>query len=290
MSSISAFNISYSFMRNGVIRMINVIKSLFAVIVILCLILVCGFLTIVLYAKVSGNDYLLSGIYTDLEPASVQAAGPDQAAEQVPQGKKRIKAVTASIDAPLVLQMPELYNGCEISTLAMMLNYYGIDKNKMELVGEMKQDSTPLQYNRDGTIKSWGNPHTGFVGDITGKKKGYGIYHNALFDLLAQYIPSAVDLTGHEFEDLEQQVSDGKPVIIWSTVTYRKPAESQWIVWDSPLGQIRATFQEHTVLLVGYDEKHVYINDPRVNRKNIKVDKQQFIGSWEALGKQALSY
>lgn len=278
--------------------MINAIKSIFAVIVIISLILICGFLTIVLYAKVSGNDDLLSGIYLDQKQPLVSGAGlgaeagagADETADPEPQAEKRVKAKTASIDAPLVLQMPELYNGCEISTLAMMLNFYGIDKNKMELTGEMKQDPTPLKYNKDGTIKSWGNPHIGFVGDITGKKKGYGIYHDALFDLLVQYIPSAVDLTGHEFEELEQQVSDGKPVIIWSTVSYRKPAESQWMVWDSPLGPIRTTFQEHTVLLVGYDEEHVYINDPRVNRKNIKVNKKQFIGSWEALGKQALSY
>jgi uncharacterized protein YvpB len=50
------------------------------------------------------------------------------------------------------------------------------------------------------------------------------------------------------------------------------------------------TFQEHTVLLVGYDENHVYVNDPRQGIKNLKVKKDQFLSSWEALGGQALSY
>jgi uncharacterized protein YvpB len=42
--------------------------------------------------------------------------------------------------------------------------------------------------------------------------------------------------------------------------------------------------------MVGYDEKHVYVNDPLSGKKNVKIEKQQFIASWEALSRQALSY
>jgi uncharacterized protein YvpB len=41
---------------------------------------------------------------------------------------------------------------------------------------------------------------------------------------------------------------------------------------------------------VGYDQKHVYVNDPLSNLKKYKIEKQQFLESWKALGKQALSY
>jgi uncharacterized protein YvpB len=111
-----------------------------------------------------------------------------------------------------------------------------------------------------------------------------------LFVLLKKYIPTGINLTGGTFEDLEQKISDGIPVVVWTTVTFTVPTEKQWVVWDTPSGPVKVTFQEHTVLLVGYDEKHVYVNDPLGGKKSFKIKKQQFIASWEALGKQALSY
>jgi uncharacterized protein YvpB len=194
------------------------------------------------------------------------------------------------LDAPVILQKPELYNGCEIATLAMLFQFYGIKKDKLELVPEMKKDTTKIRYNDNGTIRYWGNPNTGFVGDITGRQKGFGIYHAALYELLQKYIPTGLDLTGSSFDVLEQQVSDGVPVLVWTTVTFKAPSDDQWVIWDSPLGPFRTTFQEHTVLLVGYDENHVYINDPLSGKKQLRVEKEQFIASWEALGRQALTY
>jgi uncharacterized protein YvpB len=270
--------------------MLKIIKYIFTSILILSLIITSGFLSLLLYFKATGSEYLAA-----IFPSSVQNVATtegDKETDGLNDQREEVKerAESAHIDAPLVLQMPELYNGCEIATLTMMFNYYGIDKNKMELVHELKIDPTPIQYDKNGNIRYWGNPNNGFVGDITGKRKGYGIYHSALYELLAQYIPTGVDLTGEEFETLEQKVAEGKPVIVWTTVSYTVPAEGQWQVWDSPLGPIKATFQEHTVLLVGYDQEHVYINDPRKDKKAIKVDKERFINSWEAMGKQALTY
>lgn len=270
--------------------MLKVIKYIGTSVLILCLIITSGVLTLLLYFKATGNEYL-AGIFTS-NAQNVAVDNEIELTDGLNDQKqiKKEKVESAHIDAPLVLQMPELYNGCEIATLTMMFNYYGIDKNKMELVPELKMDPTPIQYDKNGKILYWGNPNNGFVGDITGKRKGYGIYHTALYELLVKYIPTGVDLTGEEFEVLEQQVAEGKPVIVWTTVSYTVPAEGQWQVWDTPLGPIKATFQEHTVLLVGYDEQHVYINDPRKNKKAIQVDKERFIKSWEAMGKQALTY
>lgn len=83
-------------------------------------------------------------------------------------------------------------------------------------------------------------------------------------------------------------MAQGVPVIAWTTTAYVEP--TQWVVWDSPKGPVRATFSVHSVLLVGYDQHNVYVNDPLSGVQGQQVDKQQFIRSWEALGKQALSY
>lgn len=267
----------------------STLKYLFTTILIIGLVFTSALFTLLLYLKITEQEYLMGINSEDMQPSiEVDIEIPSVYGDEI--NKKKEKAESALIDAPVVLQLPELYNGCEIATLTMMFNFYGIDKSKMELLPELKQDPTPIEYNKDGSIRYWGNPNLGFVGDITGKKKGYGIYHTALLELLIKYIPAGIDITGKEFDELEQQVSDGIPVLVWTTVSYTKPSEKQWMVWDSPLGPIRTTFQEHTVLLVGYDQDHVFINDPQKSQKGIKVEKNQFIESWEAMGKQALSY
>lgn len=201
-----------------------------------------------------------------------------------------VKKISAMIEAPVVLQNPELPSGCELTALTMLLQFKGINKDKMELLPEMKKDPTPIKWGKNGKIEYWGNPNIGYVGDITGKEKGFGIYHAGLFDLLEKYIPTAEDLTRGSFEELEQKVSDGIPVLVWTTIRFTIPSEKQWVIWDSPLGPIKTTFQEHTVLLVGYDENHVYVNDPLSGKKQYQIEKKQFIATWEAMGRQALSY
>ena len=270
---------------------LTVSKYIYVTFLLLGLAFSCSVFLVLLYSKLSGDPSSIgrsssdSAFAASLEPVSA----PDESVE-LPFPAPPVKKRSAMIDAPVVLQYPELPNGCELTTLAMMLQFYGINKGKMELLPEMNRDTTPFRTGPDGTIEYWGNPNTGFVGDITGKHKGFGIYHAGLFGLLQSYIPTATDMTRSSFEELERQVSDGIPVLVWTTIRYTVPSDRQWVTWDSPLGPIRTTFQEHTVLLVGYDEDYVYVNDPLKAEKKHRVEKKQFIASWEAMGKQALSY
>ena len=66
------------------------------------------------------------------------------------------------LDVPLLNQMdsPRLYNGCEVTSLAMILNYKGISVTKNQLAQEITR--VPLQYSNGEN----GNPNTGFVGNI----------------------------------------------------------------------------------------------------------------------------
>ncbi|MCZ8520256.1 MULTISPECIES: C39 family peptidase [Paenibacillus] len=194
----------------------------------------------------------------------------------------------AMLDAPLVLQKPELPSGCELTSLTMLLQYYGVKKTKMELLPEMKRDTTPITYGANGAVSYWGNPNTGFVGEITGAGKGFGIYHTALFELAHNYIPTAVDLTREPFSAVEQQLLSGVPVVVWTTIDFKVP--QKWSVWDTPIGPIKTTFMEHAVLMVGFDENNVYVNDPLSGLSKKAIDKKQFLATWEAMGRQAISY
>lgn len=251
-----------------------------------------GLFAVLLYAKLIEHDVFLGFPKSGKVEVQVAPITPVETTTKMstpePAATKPKPKPSAMIDAPLVLQNPELPSGCEVTSLTMMLQFIGVNKSKLELAAEMQRDETPITWSKEGTIAYWGHPNTGFVGEITGKARGFGIYHQALFPLLKKYVPTAVDLTGKSFTDIEHQISDGIPVVVWTTIDFAVPAE--WISWNTPIGAIQTTFMEHAVLLVGYDEEAVYVNNPLYSKKKQRVDKRAFLATWESLGKQALSY
>ncbi|MEW9668941.1 C39 family peptidase [Ammoniphilus sp. 3BR4] len=198
------------------------------------------------------------------------------------------RAHSVLVDVPAIRQLPELYNGCEVTSLAMLLAASGRSVDKMELAAKVRKDPTPFKGSSLQEIQEWGDPNQGFVGDITGKRKGYGVYNGPLFQLLQEYVPKgAVNLSGKSFEEVEWVLSQGRPVVAWTTVSYQ-PTD-KWVSWKREDQTIKATFQLHAVLLVGYDDLHIYINDPLTGTKAQKVSKRTFIESWKQLGSQAVS-
>jgi uncharacterized protein YvpB len=261
------------------------IKVTFGLFIVAGLVFASSVFAVLLYAKATGKEPALfassSTVFVDKLTAPVKAT-------EVPSPPPIQIKESAMIDAPVFAQRPELPAGCEITSLTMLLNYQGITKSKMELVDEMPKDDTSFTLNADGSIAFWGNPNTGFVGDVTRKQRGFGIYHSGLFPLLKTYIPQAIDVTGESFEMYEQQVAHDIPVIVWTTIDFNIPYK--WVTWDTPQGPLKTTYAEHAVLLVGYDENNVYLNDPLSGKKQVQVNKAQFIDSWSAMGKQGLTY
>ena len=58
-------------------------------------------------------------------------------------------------------------------------------------------------------------------------------------------------------------------------------------VWQTPTGEVNVSYNEHSVVVVGYDDNYFYVNDP-YGIKNQPVDKSSFIASWEQFGSQAI--
>lgn len=194
------------------------------------------------------------------------------------------------LDVPLISQLPDLINGCEVTSLTMLLNYTGVSIDKNELVREVKIDTTPMVKDSDGNIIKWGNPNDGFVGDIEGyDKAGYSIYPKALLPLSNKYLNNtAKDLTGETVDTLIKYLSQKSPILVWVTTDFSVP--DNFITWTKNGKQIRATFSEHCVVLTGYDENSFYYNDPLNVGKNKVIDKETFEEVWSSMGKLALSY
>ncbi|RLQ91800.1 C39 family peptidase [Falsibacillus albus] len=193
------------------------------------------------------------------------------------------------LDVPLIKQNPELKFGCEVTSLAMVLQSAGFNVDKMTLAHQIAKDPDPVVKSRSGDIVKWGNPDHGFVGDITGRSMGYAVSAGPTEKLMKKYLPKrTVNLTGKPFDELLNQLGRGKPVLVWTTGDYKLPDRLE--SWKHGSETIKAPLDLHAVVLVGYDPQNVYVNDPLSGRKAHKVNKRVFLGSWKALRKQALSY
>ncbi|RSD28199.1 C39 family peptidase [Mesobacillus subterraneus] len=213
-------------------------------------------------------------------------AAPEQATINQQQSVKKNKAL---LNVPLIKQNPELKYGCEVTSLAMMLKYAGADTDKMRLYQEIKKDNDPIKRTARGDILSWGNPAEGFVGDMTGRQAGYAVFDKPMVELTNRYLPGrAFNLTGRDFNEVLGHVSAGYPVVVWTTGDYRLP--DRWESWTHGKEVIKTPLDLHAVVLVGFNENTVYINDPLSGRKQVPVNKQKFIETWKVMQSRAVSY
>lgn len=188
------------------------------------------------------------------------------------------------LDVPLIAQRPDLPSGCEATSLAMALHYYGKQVDKNTIAQELPYDTAELVRNPNGTIKMWGDPEVGFVGTPFGN--GYTINPDPLKKVLDRYRPGGLALTGKDFSEIEQYVAEGKPVLVWFTIDYEQPDAREW---KTPAGKkINAAKPLHNIVVTGVDANHVYFNDSEAVKKDIKMDKAKFINVYNAMGKRAL--
>lgn len=184
------------------------------------------------------------------------------------------------LDVPLLNQMdsPRLYNGCEVTSLAMILQYNGLNVTKNQLAEEVVR--TPLNYDNG----EYGNPNIGFVGNME-DGPGLGVYHGPIYALAQIYSDNVIDLTNQPFSSLLEQVAEGHPVWIITTSTFSPVDEFE--TWQTPQGEVDITYKMHSVVITGFDSDSIYINNP-YGEKNQKLDREAFIQAWEQMGSQAI--
>ncbi|PMC36342.1 hypothetical protein CJ195_16195 [Bacillus sp. UMB0899] len=193
------------------------------------------------------------------------------------------------LEVPLQSQLPELPRGCEVTSLAMLLQYEGVKVEKMELAKNIKKDTTPMTYQYERI--HFGNPNVGFVGDMYSyNKPGYGVYNQPIEELANRYLPNqVVNLTGKDFSEIVNQIINDQPVWVITNTTFKELSESQFETWVTKQGEIKITYKEHSVVITGFDEKFIYFNDPLANQKNRQIPKDDFVKAWEQMGMQAIA-
>lgn len=234
--------------------------------------------------------FVIGGLF-GFTQSNQQQTNDKKEAPQKKEGITRGENGKVFIDqVPLIQQMPELDRGCEVTSLAMLLQHAGVDVDKMELAEKIKKVDTPYR-NENGTYY-YGNPNDGFVGDIyTFDKMGYGVYHEPVAELAEEYLPGRIqDISGESFNDVLTNIENGSPVWIIINSDFSPLPESDFRTWNTPTGQVQITWKEHSVVITGFDRDHVYVNDPLNQQSNRKLPLEKFKKAWEQMGSQAITY
>lgn len=186
------------------------------------------------------------------------------------------------LNVPLENQMPDLPNGCEVTSLSMLMNYYGIRVSKNELAETIQH----VDSFTDGG-KYRGNPHQGFVGHMTIANAGWCVYNEPLYNVARKYTSHIENITGSDFLSLLKLVSNGHPVMIITTTTFNKVNNMQ--TWDTNTGKVNVTPSSHACVITGYSKpkKVVYVNNP-YGYKNQPVNWKNLQASYNQQGRQAL--
>ena len=186
------------------------------------------------------------------------------------------------LDVPLENQMPDLPNGCEVTSLSMLMNYYGIKVNKNELAENIQH----VDFFTDGG-KYRGNPNQGFVGHMSIANVGWCVYNGPLYNVARKYTTHIENITGSDFLSLLKLVSNGHPVLIITTTTFNRVNDMQ--TWDTNTGKVNVTPSSHACVITGYSKpkKVVYVNNP-YGYKNQPVNWKNLQASYNQQGRQAL--
>lgn len=184
-------------------------------------------------------------------------------------------------DEVFKLNVPVYYQklrySCNLEATRMALAYRGIYKDVMTLHSQIAKDTTPY----DEVNNIFGDPYSGYVGDIYGKTKGYGVYWGPISNLISKYRSNSIK-TGWNLTGLLTEVRNGNPVVIWAHNGYSYAGNEYH--WTTPGGKdIRAITGMHSYVVVGYkgsidNPTHVILNDS--NRGVWTKTKSEFLGLW----------
>ena len=203
------------------------------------------------------------------------------------------KGTGVKLDVPIVNQLDDsnggraLGDGCEVASLAMLLQNAGVKVSKEELQDAMP--TVPL-VGEDGLR---GNPNRAFVGDmagVPGSQGGYSVYHGPVAALAQQYLLNrsfkVVDLTGQNFTVMLKELASGNPCWVITTTSMQPDLIEE--IWETPDGTVRVNWMLHSVVVTGYDDESVYINDPYGYTQNVPYDRKGFEAAWKLMGSQAV--
>ena len=188
----------------------------------------------------------------------------------------------------LICQYPDLPNGCEVTSLAMVLNAAGYQTDGTELFENyMPKQSFILTFN--GLYGP--DPEEYYAGDAASPVSWY-CFEGPVIRAANKFLQDssspyrAISVTGLSRDTLEAYISAGIPVIVWVTLYYDEPTISDlpWILFSGE--EYYPYTNLHCVVLTEITDAGYVIANPLGEWEEISPE--EFWSSFDAMGRRAV--
>lgn len=190
----------------------------------------------------------------------------------------------------LIMQNPELPNGCEATSLAMLLSCTGIPADKMDVLIHYLP-TEPFTW-RDG-VRYGPDPQTAYAGDASVKGGGWYCFENPVIAagnvwLRTKDCPYQMkNCTGLTREELEQYLGQGTPMVVWATLKCQTPHFST-SPWTLPDGSKYYPYTNlHCFVLTGLTDDQYDAADPIYGWQSLSP--AAFWQVFDAMGRRAVT-
>lgn len=211
--------------------------------------------------------------------------------EQTTSSSSSMKQELEFAPVELVLQNPELPNGCEVTSLAMLLSAAGFPVDHVELY-EKCLPTESFTYSKNQRFGP--SPEECYIGDASNRTGGWYCFEGPLITAGNDWIrqndgsTSMQLVSGMTRDDLEQYAQDKNPVIVWVTIGYAQPRYADYFSWIQPNGEQYIPYDNlHCVVLTGEENGQYRIADPIYGWQT--VPKDVFWNSFDSMGRRAVT-
>jgi len=182
----------------------------------------------------------------------------------------------ASASIGSIIGYPQGYAlSCESRSAVDWARYFGVEIGETEFLTRL-----PLSDNPEVGFVGFYNDYGGMVPPYS-----YGVHADPVAKLLREYGLPAGGLKGLSLDELRSEIASGRPVIVWIIFGISNGYALDYTASDGQT--MRVAPNEHTVIVIGYDENSITVLDGAwVYSRSI----QQFERSWEVLGNMAVIY
>ena len=199
---------------------------------------------------------------------------------------------TPGVDYPftLIYQNPELPNGCEITSLAMLLDWAGYPVDKREL----SDNYLPRQeFSIVDDVRYGPDPNEAYAGSPA-SSQGWYCFEGPILEAANAYLADqnttqqAAPLSGTTREELENYMNAGIPLAVWVTLDYSAPRNPASFRWYLPDGTLYTPFSNlHCVVLAGWDGDNYLIANPINGWQTVSPG--TFWSCFDAMGRRAVA-
>lgn len=193
------------------------------------------------------------------------------------------------IKIPCYLQGSDMATGCELVSARMALKSCGIELSNRYIVS--KVECSELKVDKKGRLYGK-SPFENFIGNPA-SESGFGCYPPVIIKLIDDLSIPGLTAENVSYESLDtlshKYLDSGIPVMVWLTIEMRESyLTDSWYLTDENGKRTDKKYtwraEEHCMLLVGYDDKYYYFNDPLGDGKVSKYEKSLVEQRYKEIG------